>query len=356
MTPLGAHIAALIASEGPITVADFMALALGHPLHGYYMTREPFGTDGDFVTAPEISQMFGELIGLWCADLWQRIGAPERVVLAELGPGRGTLMADALRAAGKALPAFVAAVDLHLVETSPRLRTAQARALGSAPHWHDRIETLPSGPLLVIANEFFDALPVRQIVRTERGWCERFVTCAGEELTFAVAPDPVPTRLVPAAFADAPPGSIGEIAPARASAAAALARRLADNGGAALLIDYGYSATAPGDTLQALKGHNFCDPLAEPGHADVTAHVDFQALAEAARSVGAAAHGPVTLGAFLDALGIGPRAAQLKRTASPEDAAAIDAALARLTSPAGMGDLFKVLAITAPGTPAPAGF
>jgi len=356
MTPLGAHIAALVASHGPIAVADYMALALGHPVFGYYMTRDPLGAAGDFVTAPEISQMFGELIGLWCADQWQQIGTPERVVLAELGPGRGTLMADALRAVTRALPAFANAADIHLVETSPALRAAQARALGGRARWHDTVATLPEGPILLIANEFFDALPVRQFVRTPRGWCERCVRLDGERLQFALAPDPAPLPAVPDAFVHAATGAVMELSPARESVAADIAHRIAARNGAALIIDYGHHISAPGDTLQALKAHQYCDPLAEPGEADVTAHVDFAALARACEGAGARVHGPVTQGEFLKGLGILERAARLKRGAAPQAAQDVDRALHRLTSGDEMGDLFKAMAITSPQAHTPAGF
>ncbi|WP_343716609.1 SAM-dependent methyltransferase, partial [Inquilinus sp.] len=313
----------------------------------------------DFIAAPEISQVFGELIGLWCADLWQRMGAPDPVLLVELGPGRGTLMQDALRAIGRAAPGFRAALRLHLVETSPTLRAAQAARLAdAAPIWLDRLADLTDGPALVIANEFFDALPIRQWRRGAKGWHERLVgwdDAAGRlrwELSSRADPG---LALIPDAVRGMPEGSIAEACPAGLSHAALLGQRLARQGGAALIVDYGPAESGPGDSFQAVRRHAFADPLDAPGEADLTAHVDFQALAKAAVQAGAEAHGPVAQGAFLEALGLHPRAAQLKK-AAPARAAEIDAAIERLAGPEQMGTLFKALALTAPGLGAPAGF
>ena len=353
-TPLAGKLARLIAADGPISVAAYMAHCLGDPQHGYYPIRDPFGTAGDFTTAPEISQMFGELLGLWAAAVWRQMRAPARLLLVELGPGRGTLMADALRAA-RALPEFRAAVSVHLVETSPRLRDRQRQALAPAGvplAWHDRLETLPDGPLIVLANEFFDALPVFQAVRAATGWHERVVGLDGEgRLAFGLAPRPLPgfERLLPAGLLPAPAGAVFEW---RAEAPLGeLCRRLAAFGGAALALDYGHAESGFGDTLQAVRRHRFVDPLAAPGECDLTAHVDFAALTRAAARLGAAVHGPVTQGDFLRRLGIAERAAVLKRTATAAQAAAVDAALARLSSddPAAMGRLFKVIALAGPG-------
>jgi NADH dehydrogenase [ubiquinone] 1 alpha subcomplex assembly factor 7 len=358
MTPLGRELADLIRADGPIPVARFMALCLGHPRHGYYLTRDPLGRAGDFVTAPEITQMFGELIGLWCADAWSRMGAPERVALVELGPGRGTLMADALRAL-KVVPALRASLAVHLVETSPALQACQRTALAAAGvpvFWHARLEDVPDGPSLIVANEFLDALPVTQLVRAADGWHERQVGLDAEgRLAFGLSPACLPDALVPAPLRAAPPGSLIELSPERAAVAREIARRLVAHGGAALIVDYGHTQSSPGDTLQAVKGHAFADPLAEPGEADLTSHVDFAALAAAARAEGAAVHGPVTQGAFLGALGIAVRAARLK-AAAPGQAQDIDAALNRLIAPGAMGSLFKVLAIADPKLGPLAGF
>jgi len=333
----------------------YMQLCLGHPRHGYYMTRDPFGAEGDFTTAPEISQMFGELIGLWAAEVWRIMGRPSRVNLVELGPGRGTLMADALRAA-RVLPAFRAAMDVHLVETSDPLRERQRvrlRDVGLSPRWHASVETLPDGPLVIIANEFFDALAVRQFVRTQHGWCERFVGLGADGgFAFGLAPWPDP-----AIGAAAPVGTILEIGGAGLALMTVLSRRIAGHGGALLVVDYGHARSGFGETLQAVKGHAFVDPLAEPGEADLTAHVDFAALAGAATGA-AAVHGPVAQGAFLEALGIARRAETLGRKAGDAGRAAVGAALARLTGrgEGGMGSLFKAMAVADPGLPLLPGF
>jgi NADH dehydrogenase [ubiquinone] 1 alpha subcomplex assembly factor 7 len=357
VTALRDHLAARIRAEGPITVADFMAEALGHPEHGYYRQGDPFGTDGDFITAPEVSQMFGELVGLWGAVVWKMAGEPTPLRLVELGPGRGTLMADMLRAMASQ-PGLGAALDIHLVETSPPLRSRQQAALGGRPaRWHDTLTTVPGGPALIVANEFFDALPVRQLVRNADGWDERMVALDGEgTLVFTTRPCPAPPMAPPRALAAAPPGAIWELAEAGAGVAAALSARLARDGGAALIVDYGTARSHPGDTLQAVRGPPPGPPRQTPGQADVTAHVDFEALMRSALDAGARPHGPVTQGAWLRALGIEARAAQLKRAADPAQAADIDSALDRLIGPEGMGTLFKVLALTGPGLTAPPGF
>ncbi|HET8612558.1 MAG TPA: SAM-dependent methyltransferase [Sphingomonas sp.] len=335
----------MIAATGPIAVADYMALANAH----YYATRDPLGAAGDFVTAPEISQMFGELIGLWCADLAMRAGAGDALYI-ELGPGRGTLALDALRAADKAgwRP------PVHLVETSPALRRAQAERLPQAVH-HDSIDSLPADrPLLIVANEFFDALPVRQLVRTAHGWRERMVTAEGEGFA-AVAGGQRFDAAIPPALRDAPEGAILETSPASIAVMRGLAARLARQGGALLAIDYGYEGPMTGDTLQAVRSHRFADPFADPGEQDLTAHVDFAALAEAARTEGALARPVVTQGALLVALGIDLRAEALVR-ATPASAEGIAAARRRLVDARAMGTLFKALAVTAPGWPQPGGF
>ncbi len=359
MNPLGDVLARRIRAHGPLTVADFMAEALGHPEYGYYTTRDPLGRAGDFTTAPEISQVFGELIGLWCADLWSRMGRPNPVILAELGPGRGTLMRDALRAA-RLVPEFTAALRLHLVETSPALRRTQAKTLRDhRPDWHETMATLPPGPLLVVANEFFDALPIRQFVKTTEGWREKLVGLSAEAdaLAFALSPGSTPAvALVPPELREASPGSVAEIGAATLSVVDGLAERLVATGGAALVIDYGYQGPASGDTLQALRRHQRHDPLDAPGTADLTAHVDFTALANAAHQAGAWSWGPVPQGAFLQALGITARLERLLQHAAPGQAADLGIAVRRLIDPAEMGTLFKVLCIAAPDLPPPAGF
>lgn len=334
MTPLGRRLAAEIAEHGPIGVDRYMAECVA----AYYAGRDPFGRGGDFTTAPEISQMFGEIIGLWMADLWDRAGRPARVNLVELGPGRGTLMADLLRAA-RALPAFAEAIRVHFVETSPALRAAQAERVPGAA-WHDDLAEVPQGaPLLIVANEFFDALPIRQEVRVDSEWRERCIGISADAFVFTPEGD-----------------AIRETAPARAAYAGALAARIAADGGAALLIDYGYEGPAEGDSLQALTAHAAADPLAAPGEHDLTAHVDFTALAEAARAAGVQVSPLALQGPFLLALGIEARAERLSRGLDPEARHAIAGAMRRLTLPQAMGSLFKVLAFTHKGWPEPAGF
>jgi NADH dehydrogenase [ubiquinone] 1 alpha subcomplex assembly factor 7 len=338
-------LAAAIAINGPIPVAHFMAAANRH----YYATRDPFGPSGDFVTAPEITQMFGELIGLWLADLWVRAGKPD-CAYVELGPGRGTLAADALRA----MAAAGLTPPVHFVETSPMLADKQ-RARHPQATVHERLETLPEDrPLLVVANEFFDALPVRQLVHAANGWRERHVAWA-HPLFVPVASGPRLDEILPEHLRAAPAGSIVETSPAAAAIARGLAARIEAQGGAALIIDYGYEGPALGETLQALRRHDFANPFDEPGERDLTAHVDFATLAEAASAEGAATHGPVGQGAFLDALGIVARAERLGAGA-PERRAELAAQVTRLTAPAQMGTLFKALAIRATAWPEPGGF
>lgn len=341
-----------IAAQGQITVAEFMELALG----AYYAERDPLGVRGDFTTAPEVSQMFGEMIGLWCVDLWTRMGKPAPFILAELGPGRGTLMADALRAA-RVAPDFLAAAQLHLVEINTTLIAAQKAALqGFAPQWHRSFDSLPPGPLLLIANEFWDALPIHQFVMTDAGWRERIVVAKEDgDLAFGAAEPGSEHALLRPEHEAATLGEIAEVSPAGLRLAAALGRRFARTSGAALIIDYGPMQSGLGDSLQALKEHRYHDPLIAPGSADLTAHVDFAALAAAARATGAAAHGPATQAEFLQRLGIGLRAETLKAKSDATACAEIDAALERLIGVDGMGSLFKVLALTAPGMPQPAG-
>ena len=351
-----------------MTLAEYMAMALGDPDHGYYMRAEPFGAGGDFITAPEISQIFGELLGLWCADTWTRMGAPDPVILCELGPGRGTLMADALRAAAS-VPAFFDALHVHLVESSPRLRARQKsalqrtpRPLAASPCWHDSLAGVPEGPLLLIANEFFDALPIRQFVRRadpQGGWDERAVALDpdGEGLVFALRPASVAAAaLLPPEAAETPSGGSFEVCPAATALAAEVGARLARHGGAALIVDYGFMQPPHRPTLQAVSGHARHEVLDRPGSADLTAHVDFAALIRAARGAGARSWGPVLQGDFLTALGIAERAATLTRGASAAQKADIEAAVARLTGTGAMGDLFNVLAIGPENLSVPAGF
>jgi len=345
-----------IEAEGPLSIAQYMQEALGNPDHGYYRHRDPLGRGGDFITAPEISQMFGELIGLWCVAQWQGLGSPGTFNLVELGPGRGTLMADALRAAAQ-VHEFTAAARLHLVETSPTLRQLQSETLGAfQPTWHEDIGALPGGPAVFVANEFFDALPIRQFEKTAGAWHERMVSVADGGLGYVLASDPVGEPPIPDSVLDSPDGSIAEVSPAGREIMTGLASRLAEHAGAALIVDYGHVESAAGDTLQAVRGHKYHDVLADAGEADITAHVDFESLGRTAREAGAAVHGPVSQGAFLDALGVAARAEALIAGAPGGDAEQVRSAHARLTGADDMGELFKVMAVTGPGMAVPPGF
>ncbi|MGL4635865.1 MAG: class I SAM-dependent methyltransferase [Beijerinckiaceae bacterium] len=347
----------LIQTEGPISIEHYMALCLGHPRLGYYMTRDPIGAAGDFTTAPEISQMFGELIGLFAAQAWLDLGQPNPVQLIECGPGRGTLMADMLRAC-KALPAFRAALSVHMVETSPVLQGIQKHALEAASvpvQWVDRLDAVaPGAPFILVANEFLDALPIRQYVRQNNQWHERLVGISEDRLACGLAPEPEKNLVK-----EAPEGSVFELAPSILNFVAALSKKLVAQGGVALLIDYGHLQSGLGDTLQAMREHAFVDPLAAPGQSDLTAHVDFATVAAVARQNGAVVHPPLTQAEFLQRLGIEERAAVLIRGAKHDaQRATIASELARLTDPSklGMGELFKVIAITGPGQPVPPAF
>lgn len=411
-TPLAKKLKLIIEANGPLSVAEYMAHCLGDPAHGYYMTRDPFGAAGDFVTAPEVSQMFGEIVGAWLIQAWSLSGRPSPVRLVELGPGRGTLMRDILRVARR-VPDFWAALSVHLVETSPALKARQAETLaatGIGIAWHGAFGEVPDGPLLLVANEFFDALPIRQFVHIDGAWCERVVGLyESGALGFGLhrLPVPPPSRAtgkgdlaehgggggrrdgvpavrysaalaewdgedaVPPRIRNSPPpppssgrargpvplprsageehGAVHEICPAATALVAQIAGRLARHSGAALLIDYGYEGPAYGDTLQAVRGHKFADPLTTPGEADLTAHVDFAALARAASEAGAEVAGPIAQRDFLLALGLRERAARLGEHAEKSVRASLHAALKRLTDADQMGTLFKVLAITTPG-------
>jgi SAM-dependent MidA family methyltransferase len=360
ISPLEAEIRRLIAAAGPMPVAEYMALCLSDSEHGYYMTRDPFGARGDFITAPEVSQMFGEMIGLWMAAVWKQMGSPENLRVIELGPGRGTMMKDALRAA-KVMPNFREAVVLHLVEISPALQAQQQRTLeplATPMLWHPSLSDVPPGSAIILANEFFDALPIHQAVKTEHGWHERRIEIDSTgSLAFTAASEQIShfDNLLPPPLRSAPDGSIFEW---RAdNVALELGKRLMRDGGAALVIDYGHTQSAVGDTLQAIGRHAYAEALSAPGSVDLTAHVDFQALASAVEAMGANGYGPITQSQFLRRLGIVTRAASIK-TKVPEAAADIDAALKRLISEGepGMGVLFKAAAFAHPSLGVPPGF
>jgi NADH dehydrogenase [ubiquinone] 1 alpha subcomplex assembly factor 7 len=350
-TPLAERLRERIAREGPISVEAYMQACLADTDAGYYATRQPIGRDGDFVTAPEISQIFGELIGLWAAAVWQSMGTPRRVVIAELGPGRGTLMADALRA-WRSVPGLLDAVSIALVETSPSLRATQKTRLAAAPMitWHERLEDIPQGPLVVIANEFLDALPIRQVVRRGHAWRER---CVGLDARGRFV-------FVEGAKADhdqdAHEGAIFETRPAAHSLVTQLAARAAQAPVAALFVDYGHDTSSFGDTLQAVRRHEYADPLASPGEADLTAHVDFAAVTHAAKAAGLVAYGPMPQGEFLLRLGLEARRDRLLQNATDAQAEAILTGTARLVDPRQMGLMFKALAVTDTGLAPPPPF
>lgn len=353
MTSLERLLLNQIAATGPLTLETYMAECLLHPLHGYYTTRDPLGRSGDFITAPEISQMFGELLGLCIAQAWVDQGAPATFVLAELGPGRGTLMADLLRAT-HAVPGFHAAAQIWLVEASAPLRAAQKAALrGYDVAWRDSAFDLPdSTPLFLIANEFFDALPIRQFTRHTQGWCETILGAVEGRLVRGYAA-PVALPDLAHRMDDTTPGDVVEIRPKAAPLMARIGAQIAAYGGAAILIDYG-NWRSRGDTLQGVQGHAFADPFKDPGQADLTAHVDFEALAQAAAP--ASTTSLTDQGALLARLGLGARAERLSRALT---GAALEnhlSATQRLTRAEEMGSLFKALALYPPQSPAPPGF
>jgi len=333
-------------------VSKFMALALQHPDHGYYRQASPIGRDGDFITSPEISQVFGELIGLWLATAWDAAGRPQDSLLCEAGPGRGTLLSDALRAIRQTLPAFEAAAAIQLLESSATLRAQQAKTLSPImPAWLDRFEDLPDRPLFLVANEFLDALPVAQFVFTEAGWCERMIGLDPDD-RLVFLPGVSPSAAAMAAGLGLPDdvvaGDIHEVQPGALSLAREIASHLVRHGGAALLIDYGGNHPAGQSTLRGIQRHQLVDPLTEIGDIDLTVDVDFQAIRQAAETAGAAVHGPVGQGPFLEALGVAARRKALVAAAGLDRAATVEQAIDRLVDPDGMGKIFKVMAIAAP--------
>jgi SAM-dependent MidA family methyltransferase len=361
MTPLEVEIRRRIAAAGPMPVAQYIDLCLTHPQYGYYITRDPLGVRGDFTTAPEVSQMFGELIGLWMIAVWRQMESPDNIRIIELGPGRGTMMADAMRAA-RVVPDFLSAATLHLVEISGPLRERQEKTLanaGAQKFWHSTLEEVPAGQAIIVANEYFDALSVNQAVKQDDGWHSRVIEVSDEgRLRFGVAAEPIPyfDAILTQHVQAAQPGDIFEW---RSDVPALeLGRRIAREPGAALIIDYGHTESDLGDTLQAVGGHAFADLLSAPGSVDLTAHVDFEALKHAAESMGAVSFGPIDQAQLLYALGIDTRAASLKNYADPKRASDIDAAVSRLTgrTRSGMGTLFKALALAHPSVGTPPAF
>jgi len=360
MGDLLGHLCQRISREGPLNIAQYMEECLGHPTYGYYMGKNPFGRGGDFITAPDISQMFGELLGLWCSIEWLALGRPGPVHLIELGPGRGTLMSDIMRVA-KGVSGFTDAIQLHLVETSPVLTDLQRQALSEfSPTWHSHLGTVPTGPALIVANEFFDALPIRQFQRIPDGWCERLVgideKSDGKSLRVGWSSPQLVHPLVPKQLAQAGMDSVVEVSPASLNYMRLLSERLNADRGAALIVDYGYAKSGVSDTFQAVKNHSYTDVLAEPGQADLTAHVDFEALITVAVESGAQAFGPISQGRFLETMGISDRAERLIAGATPAQAEAIRSGRERLTHANQMGTLFKVISVTGPDLEPPVGF
>jgi len=350
------HLKQLISQRGALTVADYMFECLTNPDYGYYVHSEPFGASGDFVTAPEISQVFGELIGLWAVHQWHAMDKPKSFNLIELGPGRGTLMSDALRTA-VGLPEFITGLNIHLVETSQRLRSFQKRALAQfMPTWHDDISSLPDGPIIVIANEFFDALPIHQFEYTAHGWLERRVAIKDDHFTFTRCPPQFSIEAHVSSAGHPRVGNIFEVSPASQKIVSELAARCISQSGCGLFIDYGHSQSGYGDTFQAVKAHAYVDVLKTPGDADLTAHVDFEALSKSAGQVGAIAYGTELQGQFLKALGINERIDALSSRATRDQLAQLIAGRDRLIEDDKMGNLFKVMAIVSPDLPPPSGF
>lgn len=362
MNALETYLTKLIKAQGPINIATFMSEALGNAKHGYYMKQDPFGQKGDFTTAPEISQMFGEMIGLWLGVCWLNMDSPDKIHLIELGPGRGTLMQDILRAMN-VIPGLLNAVDIHLVEMSPVLRQMQAEKLEKykTPIWYNRVgdalDQCKGGPILVIANEFFDALPIRQFQKTQDGWHERLVCLdETEKLSLQLAPVAVPDTIIPPSLLRADEGSITEVCAIGENLFSEIAEYIQRHGGAALIIDYGHDRHGTGDTLQAVKAHEYVDILSNPGDVDLTTHVDFQRLKEIAQACETRTYGPVGQGVFLKSLGIEARSQTLLANATGKQARGIQTALNRLIHKDEMGELFKVIAMSDNGLPGVIGF
>lgn len=341
------HLKKLICHHGPLSVARFMSEALGHPQYGYYRKQDPLGRQGDFITAPEISQMFGELVGIWCASEWQRMGNPDNIALVELGPGRGTLMQDLLRGT-RHIKGFHESLSVYMVETSPVLTAIQQNNLAAYNNifWYEHFNAVPDVPLLLVANEFFDALPVHQYSKTDKGWCEQMVSLdQNEHLAFSLSPN-LASAAIDTRHGDAPQGAVLEICPAGLSLFSEICQHIYTHGGAALVADYGYCEYGYKDTLQAVKNHHFHPLLEDVGDADLTAHVDFTALTAVAKKAGLRLYPPATQRDFLLAMGIEQRTSQLMQKASDAQKKQILSACERLICETQMGTLFKVLAVT----------
>lgn len=358
-TPLAGKIKSLITAHGPISVTDYFSLCLADPQYGYYRTREPFGSAGDFTTAPEISQLFGEMIGIFLVQAWQSHGEPKPAHIAEIGPGRGTMMADILRVISRLSPALYEAASFHLIETSERLQKVQRQTLVAHRFkisWHESFDTLPEGFLLLAANELFDAIPIRQFVKTPQGFRERMVGLdADGELTFAAGVASIDPALLPQPPTEVPVGTLFEIAPARDAVMATLASRIRAGGGTAVIIDYGHMATAYGDTLQAVREHQFDPPLKHPGEADITSHVDFEQLARRAATEGLQINGLTYQGDFLVGLGLIERASSLGsgKDAITQEGIRMDVERLAGSGEGKMGELFKVLVVSSPAVALP---
>ncbi len=337
-----------------MTLADYMAECLMHPKYGYYQNERIFGKGGDFITAPEISQMFGEIIGLYIADRWYKMGKPSSFHLIEYGPGRGTLMEDILRATA-AVEGLHSSANIHFIEASQQLKDLQKQKVPIA-HWHDSLASVPDGPTIIVGNEFFDALPIHQFEKQNGSWLERCIHTDGEELQVVLTQPSGQVALIPSHMKNGPDGSVAEVCPAALAVTGDIASRLKEHTGSALFLDYGYMKSTYGDTFQALKAHKFTDPLSDPGSADLTAHVAFDQIALCAKQLSCNTYGPSTQGGFLMALGIGERAQQLASLVSQDDQQRLLTELKRLTSPDEMGTLFKVLAIQNEELAPPPGF
>jgi len=358
VTPLEKVIRQRITHDGPMPLAEYMVLCLTHPQHGYYTTGHPVGgrgsaqhQSGDFITAPEVSQMFGELIGVWCMEVWQALGSPEQFNLVEIGPGRGTLMRDLMRISG-ALPGFKEAADIYLVEVSPTLREQQGLALSSVGdiNWIRDIDDLPEQPSIVIANELLDALPFRQWCKHGEDWLERAVGIVDDKLSFVLRPNRLELRDLPTDHATKPEGTIFETAPTREAFVARIADLLSRINGAALFIDYGHLQTGYGDTFQAVRNHAPANPFSDPGLTDLTSHVDFEPLGAVAIGNGCVVQQPVSQGQFLLSLGLLERAGNLGANKAADMQTTLQQAVERLAAPQGMGELFKVLVFGAPAS------